>query len=233
MNALVCSETTVCSLHLANNLTLGKAAFLCQSQSPDPDHSTKDHPENPDTMACPLCHSPSVYLELKQGQHILEHLGAHILFDRKVSRTDEPCGCCLRPGAICLYYLTKGKGVQGKPKIDWDHTRSCPTKLTFSYSVAADSTQTSPCSNVPLACPSCPKQEPAMWRYNLKHHYQRAHANVDHTKYAHLWELSAFEVEGMKEIWQRRQRVVVKRAKKSTVPRLVVSDAHRSQIPPL
>ena len=175
------------ALHLANNLLLGKAAFLCQSQSPDSNHSTKYHPENPDTMACSLCHSPSVYLELKQGQRILEHLGTHILFDEKVSHTNEPCGCCLWPRALCLYYLIKGKGLQGKPKIDWDHTRSYLTKLTFSYSMAADSTQTSLCSNVPLACPSCPKQELAVWRYNLKHHYQHAHPNVDHTTdYAHL-----------------------------------------------
>ncbi len=84
-------------------------------------------------MACPLCHSPNVYLDLKQGQRVLEHLGAHILFDKKVSHTDEPCGCCLRPGALCLYYLTKGKGQKGKPKIDWDRTRSCPTKLTSKF----------------------------------------------------------------------------------------------------
>ncbi|KAF8069305.1 hypothetical protein FPV67DRAFT_1394175, partial [Lyophyllum atratum] len=181
---------------------------------------------------CPLCTLPSIFLDLKHGQRILEHLGAHILFDKNVARTDEPCGCCLRPGAVCLYYLKKGKGSQGKLKIDTERTRACPTKLTFSYSVAVESTQTAPCSNVPIACPSCPKLEPAVWRYNLKQHYLRAHPKVDHNKYAHLWELSNFEIAEMKEIWKRRQRVVVRRAKKKTnTPALVISDAHRSQIP--
>ncbi len=74
--------------------------------------------------------------------------------------------------------------------------------------------------------------EAAVWRYNMRQHYLRVHPNVDHTKYAYNWELSDFEVEGMKEIWRLRQRVAVKRTKKSTLPPLVVSDAHRSHIPP-
>ncbi|KAF8054503.1 hypothetical protein FPV67DRAFT_1440289, partial [Lyophyllum atratum] len=167
---------------------------------------------------------------VEHGQRILEHIGAHILYNKNVPRTDESCGCCLRPGALCLYYLTKGRGAQGKPKID-DERTTCPIKLTFSYGVAAVSTQTAPCSNVPIKCPSCKGKEPAVWRYNLEEHYRRVHDKVDTTKHKRHWGISNFEKAAMKEIWRKHQRVVVKRKKKTNIPALVVSDAHRAGIP--
>jgi len=179
---------------------------------------------------CPAC-GPDVTLDLSQGQRVLEHLGAHILHDPKVERLVERCGLCLRPSPICEYYLKKGKGARASTKIDQGKSRGCTTKLNFSYGVAAESTSSSPCSNVPRCCPLCPKSSPAIWRYSFKSHFQNTHNNADLSKYAYLWELSNFEVTEMKKIWGKRFIVSVKRPKRSTLPPLVVSDAHRSRIP--
>jgi len=184
-----------------------------------------------DSVICPHCTSRPVSLDLGKGQRLLEHFGAHILFDVNVTRVDEPCGLCLRPAALCLYYLKKGKGIKGKLKVDKDRTRSCPIKSTFAYNIASTSTPSSPCSNVPVLCPLCSKLEPAVWRYNLSYHFSAAHPNADLTKYAYLWELSEFETDEMEKIWDDCEREVVKRPRKAKKSTLVVSEAHRSQIP--
>jgi len=182
-------------------------------------------------VICPLCTSPSISLDLEHGQRVLEHIGAHVLFDRSVNRTEEPCGLCLRPAAICHYYLKKGKGARGSLKIDQEKTRSCPTKPKLSYGVASMSTKSSPCSNIPIICPLCSKLDPAVWRYNIKYHFIRAHPNADLKKYTNLWDLENFEILEMKKKWADRHRVMAKRGKKSKAAPLVISDAHRSQIP--
>src|SRR6266700_7603291 len=71
-------------------LNLGKACFLCES-SLHPAH-VNGLANDADSLECPLCTSPSISLNLNHGQRILEHLGAHILFDEKAIRTEEPCG---------------------------------------------------------------------------------------------------------------------------------------------
>ena len=148
--------------------TVGKACFLCESNS-HPAHVEGFDPKNLNSVICPLSTSPSVSLDLDHGQRVLEHIGAHVLFDRSVTCTEEPCGLCLRPAAICQYYLKKGKGAHGSLKIDQEKTRTCPTKPKLSYGVASVSTQSSPCSNIPIICPLCSKLKPVVWRATLQH----------------------------------------------------------------
>ena len=174
---------------------------------------------------CPLC-LPTVTLDLSQGQCVLKHIGSHILYDPTVIRSVEPmCGLCLRPSPLCQFYLTKGKGANGNIRINPKTSKGC-----YSYSIAAESTPTSPCSNVPIDCPVCPKSNPAVWKYFMKIHFEEKHKTLDLTKYKHLWKLSNFEISEMKRIWGRQGKVTIKRAKKSKMAPLVISEDHRAWI---
>jgi hypothetical protein len=103
--------------------------------------------------------------------------------------------------------------------------------MNYSYSIAAESTASSPCSNVPIHCPICPKTDPAIWKYFMKVHFEEKHKTLDLTKYEHLWRLSNFEKSEMKKIWIKRGKVTAKRTRKSKVPPLVISENHRARIP--
>lgn len=203
---------------------LGKACFLCE----DDRNLVEIGASN--TSVCPIC-IPEIALDLSQGQRILEHIGGHVLFDPKVDRTAHPCGLCLRPAPLCIFYLTKGKGARGSPKIDQGRSIGCSMKLNFSYTVAAESSSSSPCSNVPVQCPLCPKILPAVWKYFLKTHFEIQHPNAPMEAHSYLWKLSNFEVAEMKRIWEKRKNVSVRRPKRSNIAPLVISDAHRSGNP--
>jgi hypothetical protein len=172
-----------------------------------------------------------VPLDLSQGQRVLEHIGAHILHDPGLTQSMELCGLCLRPPPFCQFFLMKGKGANGKLKTNQTLSRGCLMKIKYSYSVAAESSPSSPCSNVPIACPLCSSTSPAIWKYFMKTHIQENHKTAPISKYKHLWELSNFEAAEMKKIWTKRKNVVAKRTKKSKNPPLVVSENHRAHIP--
>jgi len=123
------------------NLTVfkGYACFVCETDEVLGDIRGEK------SLECPRC-SPTqaVILDLTQGQRVLEHIGAHILYDPgAIHAKDTLCGLCLRPSPLCQFFLTKGKGTNGNR-------------------VAAESTASSPCSNVPIQCPICAKSEPAI-----------------------------------------------------------------------
>jgi hypothetical protein len=182
------------------------------------------------TSDCPRC-SPTITLDLTQGQRVLDHIGAHILFDAAVISSQSPlCGLCLQPSPLCQTYLTKGKGGNRNPQVDQRLSRGCLMKVKYSYGTAAKSSPSSPCSNVPIHCPICPKSEPAIWKYFMKVHFQEKHVQLL-SKHEDLWRLSNFERSEMKKIWAKRSKVPVKRTKKSNVPPLVISESHRAQIP--
>ena len=103
--------------------------------------------------------------------------------------------------------------------------------MTYSYGIAAESTASSLCSNVPIHCPLCPKADPAIWKYFMKVHFEEKHKNLTLTRYEHLWKLSHFERSEMKKIWARRGKVMTKCTKKSTIAPLTISDNHCAQIP--
>ncbi|KAF6747101.1 hypothetical protein DFP72DRAFT_822195 [Ephemerocybe angulata] len=184
----------------------GKACFLCEDDRELSSAGTAT------TVECEFCSPPPV-LDLAQSQRVLEHMAAHVLFDPKVKASDEPCGLCLRP-------LTVDKKKS-----------ECKYSVKFYYHSAASSTSTSPCSNVPVACPLCPTGHPAVWKYNLKEHFRRKHpSQLTKPEYSQLWHLSQFELRELKEIWKKRHAVVTRRMgkKKASKDAIVVSDEHRS-----
>ena len=183
------------------------------------------------TSECPRC-PPSVTLDLSQGQRILEHVGAHILYDPEVIQSMGPplCGLCLRPSPLCKFFLMKGKGTHGRHRINQKLLRGCLMKMTYSYSIAAESTASSPCSNVPIQCPICPKSDPAVWKYFMKAHFEEKH-NKLLAKHVDLWNILDFEQAEMKRIWVKRGQKMAKHTTKSKQLSLVVSDKHWAQIP--
>jgi hypothetical protein len=155
------------------------------------------------TSDCPRC-SPTITLDLSQGQRVLEHIGSHILYDPAVIQAIEPlCGLCLRPSQLCQYYLAKGKGANRNLRINLKTSKGCLIKMNYSYGIAAESTASSPCSNVPIHCPICPKTNPAIWKYFMKVHFEEKHKTLDLTKYEHIWKLSNFKKSEMKKIWAK------------------------------
>ncbi|KAF8064367.1 hypothetical protein FPV67DRAFT_1699246 [Lyophyllum atratum] len=197
------------------SLMLGKACFLCDGDGDTLEIGASD--------VCPSC-SPEVTLDVSQPQQVLAHIGAHILNDSSVDRTTEPCGFCLRPSALCRFFLTKGKGAQGSIKIDKTQSQSCPNMLNFTYTIASESKPSSPCSNVPISCPLCPKTSPAVWQYNWKHHFASAHPAASFANYSSTAEHTNFEKFEMKRVWDDRRNIAVKRTKKD------VSVAHSSHV---
>ncbi|KAF8152359.1 hypothetical protein B0H34DRAFT_724881 [Crassisporium funariophilum] len=111
---------------------------------------------------------PTVTLDLSQGQRVLEHIGAHVLHDPSLDRSMPLCGLCLRPSPMCQFFLKKGKGAHAS-------------------GVASESTASSPCSNVPIHCPLCPKSDPAIWRYFFRIHFQQKHPNAPLAQYENIW----------------------------------------------
>ena len=183
------------------------------------------------TSDCPRC-SPTITLDLSQGQRVIEHIGAHILYDPAVIQSIEPlCGLCLRPSQLCQFYLAKGKGTNGNLRINQKTSKGCLVKMKYSYGIAAESTTSSPCSNVPIHGPICPNADPAIWKYFMRLHFDERHKTLDITKYEYLWRLSKFERSEMKKIWVKQGKVTTKRTKKSKAPPLIVSESHRARIP--
>lgn len=123
------------------------------------------------TSDCPQC-SPTITLDLSQGQRVLEHIGAHVIHDPGIASSMPLCGLCLCPAPLCQFFLKKDKGAHASLAINHTILRGCLIKLKYSYGVASESTSSSPCSNVPMHCPLCPKTDPAVWCYFLKIHFQ-------------------------------------------------------------
>ncbi|KAG6825754.1 hypothetical protein H0H92_002534 [Tricholoma furcatifolium] len=201
----------------------GKACFICQTG-----FKIDELTSSGTDLSCPYC-SPEYPFDVKFVQRIFAHIGAHILYDPTVKREEEPCGLCLRPSLVCKVYLNKGKGSKGGLRIDKARS-SCPMKfLRFTFSVAAASTTSSPCSNVPIFCPLCPKTAPAVFKYNWKSHFTNAHPHATFTNYASTGSLTKFEKSEMMKIWKDRRKVPTKRVMKDKgLPQLEVSTAHSS-----
>ncbi|KAG6819331.1 hypothetical protein H0H93_012840 [Arthromyces matolae] len=200
----------------------GKACFLCSTTLEVEDIASGI------ADICSLC-SPEYPLDRMQPQRIFAHIGAHILYDKTVNREEEPCGLCLRPSLICKIYLKKGKGSKGGLKIDKLRSTCQMKDLKFLYTVAATSKESSPCSNVPIICPLCPKAAASVFKYNWKAHYANHHPHATYTNYASFGRLSKSETDEMKKVWKDRRKIPTKRVlKKKSLPPLEVSTAHSS-----
>ncbi|OSD00270.1 hypothetical protein PYCCODRAFT_1479355 [Trametes coccinea BRFM310] len=114
-----------------------------------------------------------------------DHVGHHILFsmrdvhdpkDPAVQVGTEPCGFCGREDT-CITHLSKKNGTN---KI----SSSCRYHYaSMSYSAAAKSTVTTPCTNVPIHCPLCPRTSSGsaatIWKYNTVSHLISTHVEMD------------------------------------------------------
>ncbi|KAJ7842614.1 hypothetical protein B0H13DRAFT_1648770, partial [Mycena leptocephala] len=176
---------------------------------------------------CPLC-PPNTPLYPRQGQQVLAHMAAHILFDPKIDRSTQPCGICLNPAPMCEFHLmTTG----GKQKLDIKRCKCPNAGITFRYSTAAVSTPSSPSSNVSIVCTLCPKGQPAIWRYNYLYHLRTDHPSAPEEKYSSLWKLHPDEIKNVKKIWQTIAKGVPipKKREPKTKP-LNIFEAHSSRL---
>lgn len=197
---------------------LGHAA--CFAIESDSNHELPIH------QLCPSC-SPPVPLPSKRHLQ-LAHFGAHVLFGQ-LDRSTEPCGACLSPAPVCQYFIgSRGKGRKHTTQIVRIKNCRNPLPSSFKYAVALESTDTAPSSNIPIRCPLCDEDDPAVWKYNLRWHMLRVHSGVDLHLYEDLWELSAIEKKRMKRVWNKRKDVPKPRASKKQP--LTVSAAHSSRM---
>ncbi|KAF6750835.1 hypothetical protein DFP72DRAFT_817188, partial [Ephemerocybe angulata] len=146
------------------------------------------------------CHPRHVSTLDMSAPRIIEHVGAHILFDSTVSRTDEPCGLCSLPAKQCRYIVVKGQGSKVSKHVNWKRTTGCARPVNFSYKRTLEYSDNSPCTNVPLVCPLCEADEPAIWCYNFRFHLEQKHLSEAVARYKSQWDLSSDEMAGMQQI---------------------------------
>ncbi|KAH9005732.1 hypothetical protein EDB86DRAFT_2795608 [Lactarius hatsudake] len=177
---------------------------------------------------CPAC-TPPVQLDATNGQRVLAHIASHILHDLTVDKSQEPCGLCLRPANMCTIYLTKRSGRNYQPTVKYMGIVPCPNATNFSYSAAMVSSDSAPCSNVPLQCPYCPDGSPAVWRYNMQQHFRHRHQGIDIMKHKDLWKITPDEATAMAAIWKNRRKQPKRRGKGKLKVPLKLSEAHSSR----
>ncbi|KAH9040244.1 hypothetical protein EDB84DRAFT_1647330 [Lactarius hengduanensis] len=153
---------------------------------------------------------------------------AEALYDVRESSVHE-CPACAPPVQLDA---ANGQRAPGGATSGWSSIGvlyQCPNAIKFSYSAAMVSSESSPCSNVPLQCPYCPDGSPAVWRYNMQLHFRHRHQGVDTAKHEDLWKLTSAEAKAMAGIWKTRHKQPKRRGKgKQKVP-LKLSEAHSSR----
>ena len=128
---------------------------------------------------------------------------------------------------MCQYFVKKSDSAANTLTLDMAKSHGCPNLVHFQYGATSKSTVGSPCSNVPLHCPSCDKKDPAVWRYNMQEHLMRFHPDTSLTKHAHIWEMGAVEHAGMQKLWDNKDKSRRRAPKKTKY--LVISAAHSSR----
>lgn len=211
------------SYELTNNM-LGKACFVAE-------RTLVDNGEH-DGLCCTYCNPPAAFDEKKEKQRLLEHIGAHVLYDPVVDRSSEPCGLCLQPAPACQIYIKQGRAKGATPSVDMKRS-PCPNLVKFSFGPAPESSSTAPCSNHPIVCDLCPNSAPAVWSYNFAHHRANKHPRAPGLALADdPSHLLPFEHRQLKHIWDSRTETARKKsraeAKNQRAP-LNISEAHSSQ----
>lgn len=147
-----------------------------------------------------------------------------------------PCGLCLRPDPMCLWYLKKSPNSRNKVAVDFEKS-TCANKMSFQYGAASTSSSKSPSSNVPVECPVCvlanPKS-PAVWKYNLREHMRVKHPNVQLTPDIRIKaEIASSEKAMLKDVYaDRKVAPQTRRSKKSKskAKKLKISEAHSTRL---
>ncbi|THU78379.1 hypothetical protein K435DRAFT_569153, partial [Dendrothele bispora CBS 962.96] len=178
----------------------GKACFLADTEVLQSEDIDED--------CCPRC-IPAVPLNYSNAQSIISHMAAHRLYDPDLKKYKQVCGLCLSTDGACRFYLKKGKGANSGYQVDFRASQGCPVmkklKKRFKYASAAQSTENSPCTNVPRTCPLClDKSSPAVWTYDMKEHLVVSHPTASLSTYRQLWDLTDFEKKKMEVVWDRR-----------------------------
>lgn len=135
-----------------------------------------------DVVPCFMCGAKTELYKM------CNQVGSHILCSIKVDDQAEstveqvgvnPCGFCGRDG--CITHITQLK-VQACGR-GMAITSNCPYPSHYAgmqYKAAAKYTQYTPCTNVPIHCPLCPKalsgDEQTIWKYNVLYHLASEHS---------------------------------------------------------
>jgi hypothetical protein len=200
----------------------GKACFLLEHA--DPDSGLIDHIG----LTCPNCR-PIINFNPSLRQRIVEHISAHVLHDPSVNRLSEPCGLCLRPAPLCKIVLKRAKGQTGYA-INMKAS-SCPNLVKFSITIAAECSDSSPCTNRPIICPHCDVSESSrvVWSYNFRSHLLHKHPRISSQDHGNILTLTKLEKDGMRRVWEHRLKQPKVRRKSQRAP-LVISEMHRSRL---
>jgi hypothetical protein len=200
------------------------ACFVCDEKQTSYANANGQAPGD-----CSRC-GPSVVLNWKNGQRVLEHMASHILYDGFLDSSEECCGLCLRPAPMCQLYLRKPRGTSANVSVDYKKS-SCVNLIHFNYATASTSSEASPCSNVPISCPLCPDGSPAVWKYSLYAHFRGRHRQKSHAHFPIKVSLSQSEKDGMRNIWHSRYKLPKPRNLKSKKKAaLTISEAHRARL---
>ena len=164
----------------------GAVCFLCEKEG--------EALQGRDTInRCVLCPGK----DIGSNSQLLTHMGAHILYHKTASSLVNACGLCLSTGNICTIFLKKGKGADRPMTIDMKRSH-CPNLYAMKIGTASKSTKYSPCTNIPLQCPLCPADSPAVWKYNLEKHIMARHPTSHLETLQHHYAISSLERDELK-----------------------------------
>ena len=179
-------------------------------------------------MKCLHC-QPPVPWDPDRVHKVLEHISAHLLFDKSLDLTLELCGLCLRPAPNCVFYLRKGKGAGSLCQVD-DRKSHCPNLRRFAYASAATEALNAPCTNVPIVCPLCPSSGAAIWKYNAGINFSKHHPTVIPTELLKNVTISKSECAALQLRWEKRHSTRKRQPKENRTPLLVIADQHSSRL---
>ena len=153
----------------------------------------------------------------------------HILHDSALKNVVNPCGFCLAPGSLCSVRLKKGQGRKVGMQIDMQNSR-CQhnNQVRLSLTGFAKSTDSSPCTNIPITCPLCPAASDAVWKYNLEAHLKIVHPTANTSEYEALYNVSKSEFVALKNLFNSKPRWTAKRIR--DLGNINISEAHSSRI---
>jgi hypothetical protein len=99
-----------------------------------------------------------------------QHVGKHILYDRKLLQASMPCGFCGGESAQYSSDLSQltGCAVWLKTQQPRMQCKFLDGDIKYSMTSASKCTKTSPCTNVPKLCAVCAKKPGVVhWKYNM------------------------------------------------------------------
>ncbi|KAH9050407.1 hypothetical protein EDB83DRAFT_2522604 [Lactarius deliciosus] len=196
----------------------GMACFVCNEKL--------SNYMDTNSQGCSRCGST---MDWKKGQRVLEHMGAHILFDGMLDSSKELCGMCLCPASMCQIYLRKAHRTAGSVSVDRKKSK-CINMTHFNYATACTSSEASPCSNIPIICSRCPDNSSAVWTYSLYAHFREQHRIQSLDDFPITIRLSQSEKDGMRKVWNLWFKAPKQCKKKLNQPSLAISEAHRAQL---